>query len=135
MTGAISLVVTALAGTALLVLAVFAFGFSQSALIATEDDARTIVAAAAMGVTPTRVALSKDKRAALVACLKERLFLVLMMGDGPVVRLVQLRDIVHQASDHVQIDFRDVGFPPFDFQASDTSISALFENKDKEAVQ
>lgn len=123
--GALGLVMFAFVGTALLAGVAFFFGFSRSATIVSVDSAMSYVAASSSGIAPVGAVIATNRSSALVTCSESDLYLVIMLGDGPVVRFVRPHHVTRQRAGSYRVDFKDLGFPAFDFNGKDEDIGAL----------
>ncbi len=135
MSGALSLVVVALFGTALLVGIAFLMGFSQAGQFASLQAATDVLTSTIANVNPQRALLASNRRSALILCDPQRLFLLVMLGDAPVVRVVDPKDIALRDAGRLNFHFKDIGFPSFDFLAEQSAIEALFAGCDKVGVR
>ena len=135
MNAATTLVILATAGTAALVGAAFALGFNSSALIADEAAAKHFVYTHSPDLIPTDVVLSEDRKSALVGCEGNRVLLVTMLGDGPVVRRLTPSDVVVSGAGKIQIDVKDFGFPKRDFRANNPGFQAILDTLNKAVLQ
>ena len=125
MNGNIVLVLLAAVGTAGLIGAVFLMGFNTPPLIADEAAARHFAYLYAPEFPSQSAILSADQKSALVSATGNILFLVTMLGDGPVVRKLSPRDVIPLTTGVLAIDVQDVGFPRREFRADPIALDAM----------
>jgi hypothetical protein len=126
MSGALSLVLIAFVGTAILIAIAFLMGFSKVAVLKSPNAAMAVLSSTVAGEMPKSALLSNDRFSALVLGNANRLFLVVVSGDSHVVRVVCHTHIDARGDGFVRLDFKDVGFPPFEFAAEPIALEEIF---------
>jgi hypothetical protein len=133
MSGALSLVVMAFAGTLLLIAIAYALGFSKAPVIESEAVAMALVTSAT-SIAATSALLASDQSGALVRNELGCLFLAVMRGDCPVVRHVKPENLSTPEGGRVHIDFQDIGFPPFDFVTDPSRLMPFIGPKTQDSA-
>lgn len=127
MSGELILVMLATGGTIVLVSAAFLLGFNKAEAIQDEAAARYFVHGYAPETVPKSIILADDKRSALIVTTQNLVFLLTLMGDGPVVRQLTEGDISQLSDQSALINVRDLGFPKRKFLRDKGALLPVFD--------
>jgi hypothetical protein len=127
MSGDLTLVMLATGGTAALIGAAFLFGFNKAEIIQDEAAARYFVHIHAPDTVPRTIILADDKRSALIITSQNKVLLLTLVGDGPVVRQLNGGDISQVSDTQAIINVRDFGFPKRKFSKDKSALLPIFD--------
>ena len=127
MSSAVLLVLLALGGTAFLAGAAYLFGFNKTAYLADHEAVESCVRDFDARVEIKSTVIATNKQAALAMSHTRQLFLITMLGDSRIVRVIAAQNITALSEDHLRIDVKDFAFPALDFHAAKGSLAPMLQ--------
>jgi hypothetical protein len=126
MSAELTLVALATGGTIALVSAAYLFGFSKKETIGDDQAVTSLVQSYAPGTRLKTIVVADDKHSALVVTQQNKVFLLVLMGDGPIVREILASHLRKTGDSACQIDVGDFGFPKRKFLKDEQALAPIF---------